>query len=270
MNERNGQSGRGDLDEWKKREEQEERESEGPTLEEIKAKEVPRFRELPLGKEFLARQRRNLAVRLLLGLLLLGGAAAFALLSDFPSLRYPKSPGVGLVVLACLVVVRILRVPALLFDGNWVGIVEEVGLKSVIGAGYLGRPTERQAFYMTIRKENGDYTDYLNFETVGKRPSEVEASSGMVRRVETPRVSVMGTGAARREDENNRGMDGAMNRFGTSAPYALGDFVIHLRGQRYLSTYGKSKDSFAICPFCGEIVIPERTRCYRCGAPLVK
>ena len=230
-----------------------------------------KFSEIKLDKEILEKQKSDLIKRTMFSIAALAIGVCGVVFLEFPSLKYPKAPGAVLLIVALLACWYVFRIQNVIFDRNWVGTVEEAGLKTVIRAGHRGRPEQKQAFYMTIRLDNGGIYDYLNVETVNEHPSEVEESSGMLRRTKgssSNRVSVMGTAAPVQEEDD--GIDGNWNRFGLSAPYGVGDTVIHLRGQKYLATYGKSKDSFAICPFCGEIVIPERENCYRCGTKVVK
>lgn len=204
-----------------------------------------KFSEIKLDREILEKQKSDLIKRSMFGIAALAVGVCGAVFLEFPFLKYPKAPGVILLVLALLACWRIFRVQNVIFDRNWAGTVEDVGLKTVIASGHKGRPEYKQSFYMTIRLDNGGIYDYQNLETVAEHPSEVE-------------------------DHSDDGIDGSRSRFGSSAPYAVGDTVVHLRGQKYFATYGKSRDSFAVCPFCGEIVIPERTNCYRCGVKVMK
>lgn len=216
-----------------------------------------KFSEIQLDEEILKKQRENLTKRVLFSLAALAMGAWGAAFLEFPTLKYPKAPGVALLTAAILACVFLFRLPSALFDRSWVGTVEKVGVKTVVASGGRGRPQQKQAFYMTIRKEDGGIYEYQNLETVGERPSETDEASGKLRK--------NGVGGGDGGDIN-----GNWSRFGLAAPYAEGDTTLHLRGQRYFATLGKGEDSFAVCPFCGEIVIPERERCYRCGARVVK
>lgn len=226
-----------------------------------------KFSEIKLDRAILEKQKSNLIKRTMFSIAALAiGVCGMAFL-EFPSLKYPKAPGVILLILSLLACWCVFRIQNVIFDRNWVGTVEDVGLKTVIASGHKGRPEYKQAFYMTIRLDNGSTYDYQNLETVGEHPSEVEESSGMLRRTQGGKS---GLRAGQRTDDSGDGIDGSLNRFGLSAPYAVGDTVVHLRGQKYFATYGKSGNSFAVCPFCGEIVIPEREKCYRCGVKVMK
>ena len=229
-----------------------------------------KFNEIKLDREILEKQKSDLLKRSMFGIAALAVGVCGAVFLEFPFLKYPKAPGVILLVLALLACWRIFRVQNVIFDRNWAGTVEDVGLKTVIASGHKGRPEYKQAFYMTIRLDNGGIYDYQHLETVAEHPSEVEESSGMLRRAQENRYQGGRLMAGQQEDHSDDGIDGSWSRFGLSAPYAVGDTVVHLRGQKYFATYGKSRDSFAVCPFCGEIVIPERENCYRCGVKVMK
>lgn len=226
-----------------------------------------KFSEIKLDREILEKQKSDLIKRIMFVIAALAVGVCGVVFLEFPFLKYPKAPGVILLIFALLACWRVFRVQNVIFDRNWVGTVEDVGLKTVIASGHKGKPEYKQAFFMTIRLDNGGIYDYQNLETVAEHPSEVEESSGMLRRTQGEKRRLT---AGQRTDDSGDGIDGGLNRFGLSAPYAVGDTVVHLRGQKYFATYGKSTDSFAVCPFCGEIVIPERTNCYRCGVKVMK
>lgn len=230
-----------------------------------------KFSEIHLPKEMIEKQKADLLKRTMFSLCTLAVGICGFLFIEIPTLKYPKAPGAVLLVLSVLACWFVFRIQNVIFDRNWAGTVEEAGLKTVIASGHRGRPEQKQAFYMTIRLDNGSIYDYQNLETIGERPSEVEQSSGMLNRNKGgPRVQVGMMAGGAGSEESDDGMDADWNRFGVSAPYNVGDTVIHLRGQKYLATYGKSADHFSVCPFCGEISIPERENCYRCGVKTVK
>ncbi len=211
-------------------------------------------------------QKKNLILRVVLGTVLLIAALLLAFGVDYSgfSLRYPASIPACILIGTAAVLWLVLRIPAILFDKSWVGVIEDVGLKTVIKTGSKGRPRYQQAFFMTIRKENGQTYDYLNTETIASHPGELPP-------IVKPQINeAIDEKSSAAQKGYTEFVEQSPNRFGVYAPYAKGDVVIHLRGQKYFATWGKEEDAYSICPFCGEIVVSTRKNCYRCGAPVVK
>jgi len=198
------------------------------------------IKKLELDRDVMKWHRANLAKRIILSILTLLAAVICAVFIKSPdTLKYPVALKVGFIAAALFIDIYFLRIHKIIFDKSWAGIVEDLGFKVVIRPGHRASPTHKQAFYMDIRLNNGKIFHYINSESVSERRSEMDE------------------------------LITSSSRFKTFLPYKKDDIVVHLRGQKYLAVYTKERDYPYICPFCGEIVIPSRKKCYRCGSPLM-
>ncbi len=189
---------------------------------------------LKLPQKFREQYRKNIGLRLLSMIVLLGISGILCTAIDFSETRYPVM-GVVMVlacgfVLACLIA----HVHRILFRKSWVGTLTDIDVD-----------------YKTKTKEKGfkrRLVVTLTVDTGEKKPRQIEL---------LPEYS-----------GENRFQIHAPYKPGDTLVYLRGmkyPFRYNVDGAK-----DEMFDGMFVCPFCGDINKAERETCYTCGKILIK